>query len=134
MGKLSSIKSKRFDANKLKKGINWRAFLANAIVIAPLLVGLAYQISPTTVSIDGGLVNLYSISWLFGYPTSIFLYSLFSYISVPTETMVPKTIPGVPEIIDGENADIENVSGGTSPTPSVVKGGEKAAVVTENSV
>ncbi|KAH7400251.1 uracil permease [Cadophora sp. MPI-SDFR-AT-0126] len=114
------------------KGINWRAFLANAIPIAPLLVGLAYSISPT-VHIGVGLKHLYAISWLFGYPTSIALYSFFSYVSPPTASMVSETA-GLSETIETferGSVDIENISGGSS-APSMVKRGEKGMTVDEN--
>ena len=132
-GSVGSDKHSLFTLTRLQKGINWRAFLANAIPVTPLLVGLAYSISPTTVHINVGLKHLYAISWLFGYPTSIVLYTFFSYVSPPTASMVSETT-GLPETIEAfetDSVDVENVGGGSSAA-SMVKRGEKGMTVDEN--
>jgi hypothetical protein len=99
-----------------------------AIVVAPLLVGLAAVISPKTVTVNLGIRHLYAISWLFGYPTSIFLYWFFNFVSPHHESMVPKTISGVPDFLDAESA------GSVHSGSEVVQGGKLQEKVTVRDV
>jgi hypothetical protein len=75
------------------------------IIVAPLLVGLAAAVSPKTVFVSTGIKHLYAISWLFGYPTSIFLYWLFNLVSPDKASHVLKTISGLPEVLDAEDGE-----------------------------
>jgi nucleobase:cation symporter-1, NCS1 family len=88
------------------------------VVLTPLLPGLAYAISPTTVSINQGLVHLYSISWLYGFHVSIFLFWLLNAVFPPTETFVPATISAFPE----ENTFIDGIEPRRSSDVQVEKG------------
>ncbi|CAK7268594.1 hypothetical protein SEPCBS119000_003140 [Sporothrix epigloea] len=75
------------------KGCNWRAFLAFIVPVAPLLPGLAASISGTEkVHVSAGILNLYDFNWLFGFVTSVVLYTGLSYISPASETILTDTI------------------------------------------
>jgi len=47
-------------------GWNWRAYVAFLIPVSVLLPGLAQSITPDSVHVNEGILNLYSFSWLFG--------------------------------------------------------------------
>jgi nucleobase:cation symporter-1, NCS1 family len=84
------------------------------VVLTPLLPGLAYSISPATVSISQGLVNLYYISWLYGFHVSIALFWALNAVFPPTETFVSSTISPFAEdreVLDG--IETGNTSDGT---------------------
>ncbi|KAL3425551.1 NCS1 nucleoside transporter [Phlyctema vagabunda] len=85
-----------------KSGINWRAMLAFLIAVGPNLPGLARSIrapadatQPNPVKISDGAQNLYSFDWLYGFVVSIFVYTVASYFSPPTTTLVDETIWGL---------------------------------------
>lgn len=82
----------RYRYNKL--GINPRAFAAFFIAVGPLLPGLAYSINPSGTHIDEGTKHLYTFDWLFGFVTSIVIYTSTSYIWKPTAQLVPHTVYG----------------------------------------
>jgi NCS1 family nucleobase:cation symporter-1 len=56
-------------------GINLRAFIAFFTAVGPLLPGLAYPIYPTVTHISEGIKHLDNFDWLFGFVTSIVLYT-----------------------------------------------------------
>jgi NCS1 family nucleobase:cation symporter-1 len=95
------------------KGINWRALLAFLVSVAPNLPGLASSIDSAstvkTVHISSGAQNLYTFDWLFGFVTSIFLYTFLSKLFPARESMIPHTIYGTnvfeAEDIDGERGE-----------------------------
>lgn len=81
----------------LVPGLNWRAFVAFVVPVAPLLPGLALSIvtggavgeaSPKVAS-DAGIRNLYTFNWLFGFTVSIFLYTVLS-LAVPDKSVLLK--------------------------------------------
>jgi nucleobase:cation symporter-1, NCS1 family len=82
-------------------GINWRAAVVMIAVLGPLLPGLAYAVSPTTVSVPAGVNNLYSISWLYGFHVAILLFWGLNYLFPAPEALVAATIPGVSDEIEG---------------------------------
>lgn len=96
-------------------------------VITPLLPGLAATVSPATVTVDSGLVHLYDISWLFGFPTSVFLYWILNLVAPARDTLVPKTIPGV---ISLEGNDAEEIGSALS-TPSSINEKSAGAVTSQ---
>lgn len=77
-------------------GINWRAMLAFLLAVGPCLPGLAYSINSNT-NITSGAKNLYTFDWLYGFITSICIYSATSLIWKPSATLVSKTVYGVPQ-------------------------------------
>jgi len=77
-------------------GVNWQAALAFTLSVAPNLPGLALSISgPTKVHIMQGAINLYNFDWLFGFVTSIFVYTALHWIFPWKDALIPKTIDGV---------------------------------------
>ncbi|KAK4936473.1 hypothetical protein LTR10_022636 [Elasticomyces elasticus] len=78
-------------------GINWRAMLAFLCAVGPCLPGLAYSINPGSTHISSGAKNLYTFDWLYGFVTSIVIYSVTSLIWKPSATLVSKTVYGVPQ-------------------------------------
>jgi NCS1 family nucleobase:cation symporter-1 len=87
-----------------KSGINWRAMLAFLLAVGPCLPGLAYSINPGGTHITNGARNLYTFDWLYGFLTSIFVYSVTSYIWKPTDQIVSRTVYGIPQTPDDEEA------------------------------
>lgn len=85
-------------------GFNWRALLAFIIPVAPLLPGLAYSINPNNTHVSLGVKHLYTFDWLFGFVTSIFVYTTLSLIFKPKDQLVPHTIYGIPQDEDGKDA------------------------------
>jgi nucleobase:cation symporter-1, NCS1 family len=93
------------------------------IVLGPLLPGLAHAISKTTVHIPDGLVHLYSMSWLYGFHVSIFIYWLLNFISPAEATFVSATVSAFPE----DSEVLEGMEYGTrSPTNSAQEHNEIA--------
>lgn len=92
-------------------------------IVGPLLPGLAAAVSPTTVTLNSGLIHLYDINWLFGFPTSVFIFWILNLVAPARETLVPKTIPGVTSC---EGIDAEETASAPS-TPSSIH--EKSAGV-----
>jgi NCS1 family nucleobase:cation symporter-1 len=74
-------------------GCNWRAAVAFIIPVVPLLPGLGLSISgPGAVHINDGLKHLYTLNWMFGFVTSIFLYTVLNYVFPAKETLLEETI------------------------------------------
>jgi nucleobase:cation symporter-1, NCS1 family len=82
----------RYDA-----GVNWRAAVAFIVPVAPLLPGLAYSINKNGTHVSQGILHLYDFDWLFGFVTSIFLYTTLSYFFPAKESLIEKTIFGYDE-------------------------------------
>lgn len=87
-----------------KTGINWRAMLAFLLAVGPNLPGLAYSINSKHVHITTGAKHLYSFDWLYGFVTSIVIYSTTSYFWPPKESLIDHTIFGYP-VGDEESAE-----------------------------
>ncbi|KUJ09570.1 uridine permease-like protein Fui1 [Mollisia scopiformis] len=89
-------------------GWNWRALITMLISVCPNLPGLAHSIN-SNASITAGAQNLYTFDWLFGFTTSIFLYTVLSYLSPHQTSQIPTTIYG--HDLDGPepgSSDIES--------------------------
>jgi nucleobase:cation symporter-1, NCS1 family len=84
-------------------GINPRAFFAFIIAVGPNLPGLAYSIN-SSVNISDGAKHLYTFDWLFGFVTSIIVYTGLSYIWRPKKQLVPHTIYNISETLTDEDA------------------------------
>jgi nucleobase:cation symporter-1, NCS1 family len=111
------VKRRRYDVPALydprgiysygKYGTNWRAVAATVPVIAPLLPGLAHQVSPNTTHISQGLVNLFSFNWLFGFFASVFIYYFANLFWPHKKTLVSETINGCAEEASDINVNVE---------------------------
>lgn len=75
------------------RGWNWRALLTMLVSVSPNLPGLAYSINNKS-SISEGAKHLYSFDWLFGFTSSVFLYTALSYFFKHSESQIPTTIYG----------------------------------------
>ncbi|KAK8064432.1 permease [Apiospora phragmitis] len=74
-------------------GCNWRAVVAFLVPVGPLLPGLAFSVSGApAVQINDGTKHLYTFNWLFGYVTSIFLYTVLSFTFPAKETLLHETV------------------------------------------
>ncbi|KAF3065817.1 hypothetical protein GL218_09391 [Daldinia childiae] len=74
-------------------GCNWRAAVAFFVPVAPLLPGLGLSISgPQVVHINDGVANLYTLNFLFGFVTSVVLYTALSYAIPAKETLLKDMI------------------------------------------
>jgi NCS1 family nucleobase:cation symporter-1 len=90
------------------KGINWRAALAFAIAVGPNLPGLAFAINPKSTHITAGAKNLYTFDWLFGFVTSIVLYTGLSLAFPDTASTIEHTIYGHDLVEGSGSSDIES--------------------------
>lgn len=98
-------------------GINWRALLSLLLAVAPNLPGLGYSIGlqadgTDTVKITAGAKNLYTFDWLFGFTTSIFVYTALSWIFPSNPTLIEHTVYGNEEYVGEEggaaSSDVES--------------------------
>lgn len=89
-------------------GTNWRAVIAVFGVIIPVLPGLAAKVSPTTVTIDKGLQNLFSFNWLYGFFLSICVYYFSNLFFPHRSTLLPHAITGFEDVIQGRGSDVES--------------------------
>jgi len=96
------------------KGINWRALTALVVAVTPNLPGLAHSIAlhtnPTTgafvsdsVDISAGARNLYTFDWLFGFTSSIFVYTVLSLVWPAKESLVEHTVYG--DVVNSEKSE-----------------------------
>lgn len=76
-------------------GINPQGLVAFLFAVGPNLPGLAYSINPDGTHISAGVKHLYTFDWLYGFVTSIFLYTVLHKIFPWKDSMIPKTIDGV---------------------------------------
>jgi NCS1 family nucleobase:cation symporter-1 len=110
---------------RYRYGINWRALVAFIVPVAPLLPGLAYSITPS-ISISAGAKHLYTFDWLFGFVTSIFLYTALSWLFPAKDTVMKETIWGF-DTVDGVlHSDEERAVGSGSREGSTGEKREKA--------
>ncbi|KAK7986998.1 permease [Apiospora saccharicola] len=78
-------------------GCNWRAVVAFLVPVAPLLPGLAFSISnnkgpEADVRISDGAKHLYTFNWLFGFVTSLLLYTVLNILLPAKETLLHGTV------------------------------------------
>ncbi|KAE9367041.1 NCS1 nucleoside transporter family [Stipitochalara longipes BDJ] len=117
-------------------GINWRALLALVVAVSPNLPGLGYSIGtpadtslPNPVHISAGARHLYTFDWLFGFVTSIFVYTVLSYLVPAKDTLVQHTVYGHEIVDEGTPSDIENT--GVRTGEKGYGGVEEKNVITE---
>lgn len=85
-------------------GMNLRALATTVRVIGPLLPGMAHQIS-RSVKIGGGLVQLFSFNWLYGFVLSVVLYVGLHFAFPHRRSTIAEVVPGVTEAIHGVSVD-----------------------------
>lgn len=102
-------------------GINWRALLALLVAVSPNLPGLGYSIGLQTnnaetgtqtdsVGISEGAKNLYTFDWLFGFVTSVVVYTVVSWGWPARESLVENTIYG--DVVEGRGSGSDADSAG----------------------
>lgn len=80
------------------------------IAVTPNVPGLANSIQPTTV-ISAGAQNLYTFDWLFGFVTSVVVYTALSYIVPHTESRLEGTVYG-DVVLEASGSDVESMDEG----------------------
>lgn len=94
-------------------GINWRALVALVVAAAPNLGGLAHSISGVAISV--GAQHLYTINWLYGFVTSLILYTVLNKLFPAQETIISQTVHGY-DVFESETV-LEAING-TEPESS----------------
>ncbi|KAF4586220.1 hypothetical protein EYR38_010494 [Pleurotus pulmonarius] len=94
-------------------GTNWRAVLALLLSVPPSFPGLISSINPDIQV--GAVKHVFDIAWLYGFFTSLIVYSLTSTIWPARETFVEKSIYGY------EDDDDFSVAEGSLPEKTDVK-------------
>lgn len=93
-------------------GTNWRALVATAVVIVPLLPAMAKKVTPQNVHISQGLVNLFTFNWLYGFFVALVLYYALNYFFPHRATLIPSVVPGYGSVLraveEGEEEDMES--------------------------
>lgn len=89
-------------------GVNWQGLVAFLLGLTPNLPGLAHSITSSD-SISMGAQHLYDIGWLYGFVTSIFVYTLLNLVKPWKAALVKDTIYGV-EPIQGQGSDSDFAS------------------------
>ena len=103
-------------------GCNWRAAVAFLLPVAPLLPGLAFSITGAPgVQISQGAQNLYTFDWLFGFVTSIVLYTGLSKLFPDKNSLVEDTIWHL-DAVEGVPSDVENGAGSVAGSGGEIKG------------
>jgi len=100
------------------------------VAVSPNLPGLGYSIGLQTnaqnvqtdsVRISEGAKNVYTFDWLFGFVTSVVLYTVLSWVWPAKETLVESTVYG--DVVDGVGSDDE---GGGHESGVISVGGSEA--------
>lgn len=100
-------------------GVNWQGLVAFLIAVCPNLPGLANSIN--TSSISAGAKHLYSFDWLYGFVSSIFVYTVLSKLFPAKESLIPKSIYSL-EILEGEDMSSDRDVEGESKDAFEMKG------------
>lgn len=88
-------------------GINWQAMLAFLLSCGPLLPGLALSIGgPGKVHISAGAAHLYDFDWIYGFVTSIVVYTVLHWLFPWRAALVPSTIDGVEIMLEGRASTV----------------------------
>jgi NCS1 family nucleobase:cation symporter-1 len=84
---------------------NWRALATISLVIVPMLPALANKVTPWSVQLPDGLINIFNINWLYGFFLSCVLYYGFNMVSPDRGTLIPYVVHGVPELREIDEAN-----------------------------
>jgi NCS1 family nucleobase:cation symporter-1 len=74
------------------------------VVIVPMLPGLANKVTPKRVKIPADLTHLFAINWLYGFISACILYYTFNLIWKDEKTLIPATIHGDVQIVEGQES------------------------------
>ncbi|KAF2157868.1 uridine permease-like protein Fui1 [Myriangium duriaei CBS 260.36] len=92
-------------------GINIHGMIAFAVSVAPNLPGLAQSITPKKVSVSIGAQHLYAFGWLYGFVTSVVLYTLLNLAMPWKAALVEETIYGVEVGAEGSDGESSGPTG-----------------------
>ncbi|XXG97609.1 2-oxoglutarate dehydrogenase E1 component [Hypoxylon texense] len=105
-------------------GTNWRALVATAVVIVPLLPAMAKKVTPQNVHISQGLVNLFTFNWLYGFFVALVLYCALNYFFPHKPTLIPSVVPGVGPVLRAVEEGEEDVESGMTPDDEKTREGD----------
>jgi NCS1 family nucleobase:cation symporter-1 len=71
-------------------GVNWRAAVAFLISIGPNLPGMAHAVTPSLAV--GTIIDIYDISYMWGFTSGFLIYCALSYFFPAPETLITSTI------------------------------------------
>ncbi|KAG9848047.1 uridine permease-like protein Fui1, partial [Aureobasidium melanogenum] len=100
-------------------GVNWQGLVAFLIAVCPNLPGLANSINASSIS--AGAKHLYSFDWLYGFVSSIFVYTVLSKLFPAKESLIPRSIYSL-EILEGEDMSTDRDVEGESKDTFEMKG------------
>ncbi|KAI4760211.1 uridine permease-like protein Fui1 [Aureobasidium sp. EXF-3400] len=106
-------------------GVNWQGLAAFLVAVCPNLPGLANSINATSIS--AGAKHLYSFDWLYGFVSSIFVYTVLSKIFPTKEALIPRSIYSL-EVVEGKEMSSDRDIEGESDGIFEKKGGNVEAV------
>ncbi|RFU30290.1 hypothetical protein B7463_g6039, partial [Scytalidium lignicola] len=75
-------------------GINWRALFSLLISVGPNLPGLVNAINPK-ITVSAGVLHIYDFGWLYGFWSSVVVYTALSRFFPVKEMVIEKTIYGI---------------------------------------
>ncbi|KAG9578270.1 uridine permease-like protein Fui1, partial [Aureobasidium melanogenum] len=100
-------------------GVNWQGLVAFLIAVCPNLPGLANSINASSIS--AGAKHLYSFDWLYGFVSSIFVYTVLNKLFPSKEALIPRSIYSL-EILEGEDMSTDRDVEGESKDKFEMKG------------
>jgi NCS1 family nucleobase:cation symporter-1 len=71
------------------------------LVIVPMLPALANKVTPENIHIPKELSNLFTINWLSCFVAPCVLYSVLNVVFPDSGTLIPRTIQGNAEVVEG---------------------------------
>jgi NCS1 family nucleobase:cation symporter-1 len=81
---------KRKGRYRYQGGVNWRAAVAFLISIGPNLPGMVHAVTPSIKV--GSIVDIYDISFMWGFTSGFVIYCALNYFFPATETLVSSII------------------------------------------
>lgn len=101
-------------------GVNWQGLIAFLVAVCPNLPGLANSINASPIS--AGAKHLYSFDWLYGFVSSIFVYTVLNKLFPSREALVSRSVYSL-EILEGEDMSTDRDVEGESKGVFEMKGG-----------
>ncbi|KAI2617387.1 uracil permease [Hypoxylon sp. NC1633] len=88
-------------------GTNWRALVATAVVVVPLLPALANKVAPQSVRVGEGFEHLFAFNWLYGFFVALVLYCGLNYGFPDKETLIPYVVLGDAPVLRAVDVDVD---------------------------
>lgn len=111
-------------------GINWQGMVAFVLGMSPNLPGLAHSITPKASPVSAGAQHIYDFGWLYGFTSSIFIYTVLNLIwpwkAALVKESVMDVLEGRPGVLEGSDSDsAKGGKGGEAYGSATVEVGEK---------